>query len=415
MLKKSKLNSQYIATGNAMRLFTGSPNKWNNQTQRVEHIPTCYQLGLLLCGGLGMFHSFHIVLELVKVQDSSESSNSDPSQKQKGGLNDRVVFGTIFVILNYLTLHCSYTMLKEGKLVEGFINGLLQLEDDHVKGHSLNMFLVGFSDKWKVRQVKSIAIFIRVMAQRLSPFLIGLAAVKHQKQLMNILLYPPGNYLIQIWSYLPNEKVAEIGAKFTTFAVSSWVYMVIMKVDAVLIIQVAIGTVGLSQMIKLQLNEMRQSSLRNLINTYRRIQLLASVFNKIHSKVIVLLFITVLTSQIMSTLKLIHAVRGNDNSTVGVRLYYVRVLVTSIIVINTVYGFCGDVSFFSEKFVKHMRHCARVTPGRKCSKMFWKMIISLPIIKIEFGPSNFIEKLTPIMFQQFATLRVIDAMLVIYQ
>ncbi|CAL8140308.1 unnamed protein product [Orchesella dallaii] len=251
------------------------------------------------------------------------------------------------------------------------------------------------------------------MGQRISPFLIGIAASKHPEALMNILLHPPGCYLVRIWYLLPfPSNILAILAKGTIFVFSSYTYMALSNVGFLAAAQVAVGGVVLSQMVNIQLRHANRIPLLKLVTFHRRIQLLTTAFNQVHSTMMVSILMTVLTTQITSTLKLVHIVKGNDDSNVGVRLYFIRVLISSIITINIVFGFLADVNYFSLKFVGQLRRIASSSkPGFKRYQVLWKMTNSLQVLKIQFGSDNYIDILTPIIFQQFATGRVIDALL----
>ncbi|CAL8140306.1 unnamed protein product [Orchesella dallaii] len=250
------------------------------------------------------------------------------------------------------------------------------------------------------------------MGQRISPFLIGIAAAKHPEVLMNVLLYPPGSYLVKIWYILPFPKISSILSKGTIFVFSTWTYMALTNVGFLAGAQVAVGGVVLSQMVNIQLRHANRIPLLKLVTFYRRIQLLTKAFNQVHSTMVVSILMTVLTTQITSTLKLVHIVKGNDDSNVGVRLYFVRVLITSIIVINIVFGFLADVNYFSLEFLGQLKRIANSSkPGLRSYQVLRKMTNSLQVLKIQFGSDNYIDILTPIIFQQFATGRVIDSLL----
>jgi len=193
-----------------------------------------------------MFHSINIALDIHQLSSQGERNTQY--------FQERFVVGTIFAIINHLALHSSFTMIKYGNLLENFINQLLKLEQDYLKMHPFNRFRICLYDAKKVGLAKGIIVFSQNFAQRLTPFVIGIVAGNNPKGLLNILLYPPGNYLILLMKILiSNEKLCKIATFSITFVASTWVQLMMAKICAIVIIQVIIVAVGLSQMIQLQL------------------------------------------------------------------------------------------------------------------------------------------------------------------
>ena len=86
--------------------------------------------------------------------------------------------------------------------------------------------------------------------------------------------------------------------------------------------------------------------------------------------------------------------------------------ITGIFVILLVFGFCGDVHDTSKKSLKKIgKNIGMMGLSLSQAKRNTRMIKSLRVVKISFGGVNFIEKLTPVIFQHFTTARLIDCLL----
>jgi len=114
----------------------------------------------------------------------------------------------------------------------------------------------------------------------------------------------------------------------------------------------------------------------------------------------------------MLSIKLIKG--GKENSSEGTnniwaRLYFFQIVINSALILNLVYGFCADVHYYSGKLIARMNQNSQ---GVRQHRIYTKTIKSLAIVRVDFGDNNFIEKITPVMFQHFSALRIIDSILV---
>ena len=98
------------------------------------------------------------------------------------------------------------------------------------------------------------------------------------------------------------------------------------------------------------------------------------------------------------------------------KLFMVVVLINGFTVINLIFSFCGDVHQTSEKCLIMLR--AKLGKNDMVGKVtYWqlkryrKILRTLPNVKISFGEMNYIEKLTPVIFQHFTAARLIDCLL----
>jgi len=154
--------------------------------------------------------------------------------------------------------------------------------------------------------------------------------------------------------------------------------------------------------------------LSKAVMQYRKIQLLTLAFNKVNHMVVVSLLMGVASTQILLSVKLIkggkngmYYSKSTDN--IWAKMYLFQVVFNSAVILNLVYGFCADVHFYSVKLIARMNQNAM---GLKEHKIYRRTIKSLKVAKIDFWNNNYIEKITPMMYQDFAIMRIIDAILV---
>lgn len=148
---------------------------------------------------------------------------------------------------------------------------------------------------------------------------------------------------------------------------------------------------------------------------YRQVAILATVFNQLGSNLLVLLMIHVLNIQLICGYSLLA---GNGlNISISVKIVFFLSFINGILALNLVFGFCANVYQLSIKYLKRLRMNAKVKVDGKGNRLLYearkhrRMLRSMPPIKISFGAMNFIDKLTPVIFQQFATARLIDSVL----
>ncbi len=79
-----------------------------------------------------------------------------------------------------------------------------------------------------------------------------------------------------------------------------------------------------------------------------------------------------------------------------------------------VYGFAGKFYDDSIKFLQDLQRKVKLTFIKQTKRRieYEKFLVSCQVQKIRFGLTNFIDKLTPLVFQQFCMDRIIDLVLV---
>lgn len=139
---------------------------------------------------------------------------------------------------------------------------------------------------------------------------------------------------------------------------------------------------------------------------------LAEIYNK---SMRTLLFIFLLTSgvgQIISTVTLI--LQTNSDSVPFLANVFFASVVPQAVLINLVaFGFGGQFHKSSNLSLKQLKQSVRTVKSIKIRdrKYLERFLNSCQASKIKFGLSNFIEKRTPPMFQQFCVQRIVDLLL----
>ncbi len=95
-------------------------------------------------------------------------------------------------------------------------------------------------------------------------------------------------------------------------------------------------------------------------------------------------------------------------------LFFIVSIVQSVLVFLMVYGSFGDFYVESDKCLATLKRLVsdQNLPNRRKQLHMHKFLNSVQIAKVRFGFSNFIEKNTPPLFQQFCIERLVDLLLV---
>lgn len=143
---------------------------------------------------------------------------------------------------------------------------------------------------------------------------------------------------------------------------------------------------------------------------YREMQIVTRLFNAMVSSLLVQFLIFLTITQVLYGLLLL----SNNEELSGkftMQLFLFLVLTNGVVGVNLVFGFVAEVHFKSWNCMKKLKENSRKMGNPRSVKLYMKILKSLPVVHVSFGSTNFIEKLTPVVFQQFATERLIDALL----
>lgn len=141
--------------------------------------------------------------------------------------------------------------------------------------------------------------------------------------------------------------------------------------------------------------------------------ILVGLLNICLGSTLVVLLIGLGICQVMSAFILINP-HTAGLTPIPLKVFYavIAFIVSPILVIA--YGFAGNFYDASVKSLHDLKRKAKLTllKQRKQRKVCEKFLASCQVQKIQFGATNYIDKLTPLVFQQFCIDRIIDLVLV---
>lgn len=146
---------------------------------------------------------------------------------------------------------------------------------------------------------------------------------------------------------------------------------------------------------------------------HREIQILGKLFNEMHSRGMVVFLFCAMVAQLVPVTQLLQQAashktdtRESDSAQFGAKMFFM-VLLNNGISCMSLYIFAGDIHETSKTALKKIKY----TVVMKTPKIYSRYIKSLPIVRAKFGSTNFVEKLSPVVFQHFTVARIIDVLL----
>lgn len=138
---------------------------------------------------------------------------------------------------------------------------------------------------------------------------------------------------------------------------------------------------------------------------YRQIQILTGLLNTLHSTwILVPLLITVSSHQVFSTYGLIRF--HNDHLNFLTYCLFLILPCQGVLVIMGMFTALSDVFRMSKKVKGHL------TRSHRGSKWLSRWHKGCPLIKIKFGALNYVDSMTPLMFENFALAQTANMLLV---
>lgn len=82
-------------------------------------------------------------------------------------------------------------------------------------------------------------------------------------------------------------------------------------------------------------------------------------------------------------------------------------IILCVLCLNSIFGYCADVYENSRECIKMLNH---LKPLRR-SKLLKRMVWSMPRIRINFGKTNFVDRLSPVVYQQYTNDKIIEMLM----
>lgn len=149
------------------------------------------------------------------------------------------------------------------------------------------------------------------------------------------------------------------------------------------------------------------------ISLCRANHVLAEIYNDSVRSILFFFLLTTGVGQITSAVTLIVQT-PSDSVPFLANLFFVSLIPQSILVNLVAFGFGGEFYKSSSSSLKRLKQNVLTlnSINRRDRKFLQAFLNSCQVGKIRFGFSNFIEKTTPLIFQQFCIDRIIDLLLV---
>ncbi|CAL8147392.1 unnamed protein product [Orchesella dallaii] len=320
-------------------------------------------------------------------------------------------------------------MATDFKDFEGFLRSAIKFETQHER--ELKLIMTSPIHKRKIAIIKLIAVgLIRYTAIKGGPFLFGVLTVVFPFLTINLLSFYPGKFSLDILDIFTqtNGWIHKVWKNFLIATLNGIVWGSSVKVAMTCLIQILLGAVSMPAYICIITSEIqnwrnskrimgcRESEVNTTSMTfmYRKIQLIVESYNRIHSKILISILLLYVSSLVIWAVKFIQFLligKFGDPTFLAMSFLVIQTIIHASTIIILLYGTCGNVHDESTKCLVEMRWSTFHSGSSYRRKLVLMEVKSLPVLKIEFGASNFIEKTTSIVFLQFALEKIVDCLL----
>ncbi|CAL8136606.1 unnamed protein product [Orchesella dallaii] len=306
---------------------------------------------------------------------------------------------------------------------EGFINSAYRFELTHAK--ELRE-LMGIKSNRRLLAVTKVYTFTtRQAGTKLATFVVALVSVVMPSLPMNFFSFPPGQNLMDLLHFLGLHKNTVLGhfSMAFTFAVNWYASILIIKFGVIGMNRAMIGAASLAVYISIikrtlaggsifHTSTKHEQRILNASKAYKEMQILVTSFNRVHSGILVSILVNTMIFLVLGAVNVIKATAAGkfmDYDSIILNLYFVQAVCMSTVLIIAVFGVCGNLHYESCRELTRMKMAA-LNSGRK-RRLMEKTMKGLPVLKIEFGATNFVEKKTPFVYIEFALARIVDNLL----
>ncbi|CAL8146481.1 unnamed protein product [Orchesella dallaii] len=331
--------------------------------------------------------------------------------------------GICLLFVFYFMLHYFYLMLTAGNEVEIFFNSANRYEI--VNFIAIHDYLQSASGKRFMILVRLIDHGCRRLSTSVGPQFMGIAAVLFPSSPMNFLALLPGKSCIDLLlSVVGLLKITQLSGYLLMALqfLSNWIiWLLLFKFGYLIYYQTGICALILSKYLLILKRKLGKpnglgilSTINKAISNYQHIRILLIEFNWVHSNFLASVLLSVISFVVLNGGRLISSLATdsfNDRKVVGMNCFYAAVVVQNVGCIIALFGGFGAVHELAGNCLRNMRNAA-IYPRHGCrGKILKRVMKSLPVLKVEFSASNFVEKITPVVYLQFALIRIVDCLL----
>lgn len=406
MFLSSGLAEKYVKCLRKIKPYVGHVVDWDPASKKfhLHSRPFKYTFVLFVC--FFCCQNWHVA-----TRPSEESSSVD-------------VIGFAFAVMYVVDSLFAVVMVSNKNVVAAFMASASSFEERYCKKQSD----LSFTEKRKLKSSKRICSIIGWVGLGPIGFALGFVACLLPKTLMNVLSYPPGSWLVTsmetcLGAFLP-KIVAWLLTKLFVFLVNFYIYTVGYGWAVTLSIQILVGATALAiaiSMFNRRLDKVESShghlsrqeilqKYQKILGMYREIQLLACYYNKINCYLVVAMVGAAVQGQVINFVGLISKDRSRSDG-VAISLFLLMFnfqgMTLCVLCLNSIFRYCADVYENSRECVDKLNHSETL----RMSKLLQRIIWSMPYVKVQFAKTNFIQRLSPVMYQQFTNEKIIDFLL----
>ncbi|CAL8135742.1 unnamed protein product [Orchesella dallaii] len=413
MLIHGKLLKLFIRSAEDVSTFTGKIFYWDKaklslERNRVTFIKSCF-VGAILAG---------LQLKYVLL-------NSSTILTADGNMSSETIFGIFFSICFLWNIHYLFSMAMIGVEFQTFINSAYRFEQ--ANAHEMRIALNEKSNRRILKLTRFYLFLMHYLGTRISTIFIAFLSVAAPTLPLNFLSFPPGKYMADAFVFVSTscDICGPLHYVFLsiTFFLNWFGWICLIKHGIVNLNQIMIGSASLAVYVSIIKRKLRmgingttyciENSTDAALRTYRQVQILVDNFNRAHSSLLVSLHVMVLTTLVLSTVCIMKAWSAGRFTAPGylyLNCFFADTNVHVVVVLLSVYGLCRSVHHDANETVGQMKRAALFC-GAKQARIACRCMNALPVLKIEFGGTNFVEKRTPIVYMEFALERIIDGLL----
>ncbi|CAL8135740.1 unnamed protein product [Orchesella dallaii] len=317
-------------------------------------------------------------------------------------------------------------MATIGPEFQTFIYSAYRFEQAH--GHEMRIALNEKSNRRILKLTRFYLFLMHYAANRLSAFLLAFFSAVAPTLPVNFLSFPPGKYITDAFVYLNVSCDICWALNFVLLSIKfvlNWVaWTCFAKYGVLCMNQIMIGSASLAVYVsiinaKLQMcidgtSQCVENSTYAAIKTYRQVQILVSNLNRAHSALLVFLLVVLMSGLVLFTVSSIQTLTTGTFTESGnfyINCFFADAIVHFVVVILSVYGLCGNLHQEASGTLGEMKRAALFC-GIKQARIARRCTNALPVLKIEFGGTNFVEKRTAFVYLEFALERIIDTLLI---
>lgn len=370
---------------------------WSPSNRRFELNPKAFLVGAII--------NFFVSASLLQ-----HSILAWASQKIYGTQADS--YNNIVFILGACFFLVSVTSGQIARRPELFLDLFNQFVRFELENPSAKKHKWDWTESRKhLRYAKLVCAAIRISTVIFLPVISAAVSLYLPEFPTNILHYVPFHFRF------PETSMFSSFWKIFTFVSTLIVWFTCEKFWVTYLFRIIIGCTGMILSIlrfQLRFREEIAASGSELgwLLSYRQLQLLSGLHNQLESKVLIFLCLATGGAQVLFGYNVLCGGHG-----LWVWILNVICFLNGMVGVFFIFGFCSRVYKTSTKCLKRMRYVEGFFGGgrrRRYSEMKrdQKLIKSCRILKANFGGNNFVDRLTPVKFQNFATLRLVNYLLV---